>query len=244
MFLNWIIYYTDYFYESLNLLFLHTLVTHTIHESTKPGISWTLPELLLLSLLPSLSLWRLLYRQPDELSWLGELAKTPEGNIIKLPNISASVPQVYKCCEKLARGRIHTLQFIYRMWPEYFGDNNRTSGVPVSEYVTLLLLYVPYSVRRTWSDSYENLGLPPILLTSELCWYRLHWDKSPYRLNLYRENLFKSWGDLEWNKMLFSLKLHKHNNYTSLWMNKNKSYMECKSSSFYHLIFVNFGLDL
>jgi len=33
-------------------------------------------------------------RQSDDLAWLGELAKTPEGNIIKLPNISASVPQL------------------------------------------------------------------------------------------------------------------------------------------------------
>ncbi len=32
---------------------------------------------------------------------MGELAKTPEGNIIKLPNISASVPQVWN----LHRGR-------------------------------------------------------------------------------------------------------------------------------------------
>ena len=33
-------------------------------------------------------------KQTDDLTWLGELAKTPEGNIIKLPNISASVPQL------------------------------------------------------------------------------------------------------------------------------------------------------
>ncbi|HIW30919.1 MAG TPA: NADP-dependent isocitrate dehydrogenase [Candidatus Luteococcus avicola] len=32
--------------------------------------------------------------QPDDLAELGELAKTPEANIIKLPNISASVPQL------------------------------------------------------------------------------------------------------------------------------------------------------
>src|SRR6476646_3430041 len=30
----------------------------------------------------------------DALSELGELAKTPEANIIKLPNISASIPQL------------------------------------------------------------------------------------------------------------------------------------------------------
>ena len=31
---------------------------------------------------------------PDDLAELGELAKTPEANIIKLPNISASIPQL------------------------------------------------------------------------------------------------------------------------------------------------------
>jgi len=40
-------------------------------------------------------------RIPDELSALGELAKTPEGNIIKLPNISASVPQLLECIAEL-----------------------------------------------------------------------------------------------------------------------------------------------
>src|SRR5215470_1131295 len=30
----------------------------------------------------------------DSLSELGELAKTPEANIVKLPNISASIPQL------------------------------------------------------------------------------------------------------------------------------------------------------
>src|SRR5947207_372542 len=33
-------------------------------------------------------------RVPDALAELGELAKTPDANIIKLPNISASVPQL------------------------------------------------------------------------------------------------------------------------------------------------------
>src|SRR3954468_9656164 len=31
---------------------------------------------------------------PDALGELGELAKTPEANIIKLPNVSASIPQL------------------------------------------------------------------------------------------------------------------------------------------------------
>jgi len=40
-------------------------------------------------------------RQSDDLAWLGELAKTPEGNIIKLPNISASVPQLVAAIAEL-----------------------------------------------------------------------------------------------------------------------------------------------
>ncbi|MEM7126937.1 MAG: NADP-dependent isocitrate dehydrogenase [Chloroflexota bacterium] len=40
-------------------------------------------------------------RQPDALTELGELAKTPEANIIKLPNISASIPQLTDAIEEL-----------------------------------------------------------------------------------------------------------------------------------------------
>ncbi len=40
-------------------------------------------------------------RQPDALSQLGELAKTPEANIIKLPNISASLPQLTAAIKEL-----------------------------------------------------------------------------------------------------------------------------------------------
>ena len=32
--------------------------------------------------------------QPDALTELGDLAKTPEAYIVKLPNISASLPQL------------------------------------------------------------------------------------------------------------------------------------------------------
>lgn len=38
---------------------------------------------------------------PDDLTELGNLAKTPEANIIKLPNISASVPQLKEVIEEL-----------------------------------------------------------------------------------------------------------------------------------------------
>ncbi|GAB4191913.1 MAG: NADP-dependent isocitrate dehydrogenase [Wenzhouxiangellaceae bacterium] len=40
-------------------------------------------------------------RHPDALAELGELAKTPESNIIKLPNISASVPQLNAAIREL-----------------------------------------------------------------------------------------------------------------------------------------------
>ncbi|HQZ69536.1 MAG TPA: NADP-dependent isocitrate dehydrogenase, partial [Planctomycetaceae bacterium] len=40
-------------------------------------------------------------RQSDALSELGELAKTPEANIIKLPNISASLPQLNAAIKEL-----------------------------------------------------------------------------------------------------------------------------------------------
>jgi isocitrate dehydrogenase len=40
-------------------------------------------------------------RVPDALAELGELARTPEANIIKLPNISASIPQLKAAIEEL-----------------------------------------------------------------------------------------------------------------------------------------------
>ncbi len=40
-------------------------------------------------------------QQPDALAILGELAKTPEANIIKLPNISASLPQLMAAIQEL-----------------------------------------------------------------------------------------------------------------------------------------------
>jgi isocitrate dehydrogenase len=40
-------------------------------------------------------------KQPDALAELGELAKTPEANVIKLPNISASMPQLVATIKEL-----------------------------------------------------------------------------------------------------------------------------------------------
>jgi len=42
-------------------------------------------------------------KQSDALAELGELAKTPEANIIKLPNISASIPQLHKAIAELQK---------------------------------------------------------------------------------------------------------------------------------------------
>mmetsp|Transcript_17167 Transcript_17167/g.23578 ORF Transcript_17167/g.23578 Transcript_17167/m.23578 type:complete len:808 (-) Transcript_17167:85-2508(-) len=38
---------------------------------------------------------------PDNLAYLGELCKTPEANVVKLPNISASIPQLEGCISEL-----------------------------------------------------------------------------------------------------------------------------------------------
>ena len=40
-------------------------------------------------------------RQSDDLAVLGELVKTPEANVIKLPNISASAPQLVAAVKEL-----------------------------------------------------------------------------------------------------------------------------------------------
>ena len=40
-------------------------------------------------------------KMSDDLDYLGKLAKTPEANIIKLPNISASIPQLVAVIKEL-----------------------------------------------------------------------------------------------------------------------------------------------
>lgn len=40
-------------------------------------------------------------RVPDNLAYLGEICKTPEANIVKLPNVSASIPQLMECITEL-----------------------------------------------------------------------------------------------------------------------------------------------
>ena len=53
-------------------------------------------------------------RQPDDLALLGEIVMTPESNIIKLPNISASLPQI--------KGAIKELQSQGYAIPDYPED--------------------------------------------------------------------------------------------------------------------------
>ncbi len=43
---------------------------------------------------------------PDCLTQLSEMAKTPEANIIKLPNISATIPQLQSAIKELQKKRI------------------------------------------------------------------------------------------------------------------------------------------
>ncbi len=52
-------------------------------------------------------------RQADDLAELGQLAKTPEANIIKLPNVSASVPQL-----KAAIGELRSQGYALPELPE------------------------------------------------------------------------------------------------------------------------------
>src|SRR3954449_12485194 len=63
-------------------------------------------------------------RVPDWLADLGELAKTPEANIIKLPNISASVPQM-----QAAIAELQELGFDIPDYPHDAYDKGKGSAV-------------------------------------------------------------------------------------------------------------------
>ena len=49
---------------------------------------------------------------PDELTRLGEMAKTPDANIVKLPNISASIPQLRDAIAELQAKGYNIPQFV------------------------------------------------------------------------------------------------------------------------------------
>lgn len=70
-------------------------------------------------------------RIPDALAQLGELAQTPDANIIKLPNISASVPQLIAAIKELqAKG--------YNV-PNYPADPKNEAEVKIKEHYAKVL---------------------------------------------------------------------------------------------------------
>ena len=64
-------------------------------------------------------------RKPDALTELGELAKTPEANIIKLPNISASIPQLTAAVKELQEKGYNI--------PDYPADPKNETEVAIKE---------------------------------------------------------------------------------------------------------------
>ena len=97
-------------------------------------------------------------RQSDDLAWLGELVKTPEANVIKLPNISASVPQLLAAVEELqAKG--------YNL-PDYPEDPQTDAEKEVrARYDTILNGLRLKAAAGTLSE--EDLGAINQLLTEE-----------------------------------------------------------------------------
>jgi len=82
---------------------------------------------------------------PDELTALGELAKTPEANIIKLPNISASIPQL--------KGAIKELQEKGYNLPDYPEDPKTDAEKEIkSRYAKVLGSAVNPVLREGNSD--------------------------------------------------------------------------------------------
>ena len=68
-------------------------------------------------------------RVPDALAELGELVKQPDANVIKLPNISASVPQLTAAIKELqAKGVIRSgkgIQVVYGTQAETYKNQIR-----------------------------------------------------------------------------------------------------------------------
>ncbi|MEO0738107.1 MAG: NADP-dependent isocitrate dehydrogenase [Cyanobacteria bacterium J06649_12] len=84
-------------------------------------------------------------RVPDALTQLGELAKTPDANIIKLPNISASVPQLLAAIKELQE-KGYTV-------PDYPADpKNETEAAIKARYSKVLGSAVNPVLREGNSD--------------------------------------------------------------------------------------------
>src|SRR3954453_16823246 len=61
-------------------------------------------------------------RVPDHLTELGELAKTPDANIIKTPNISASVPQLREAIAELQEKGFDVPEYPHKVYYKVKGS--------------------------------------------------------------------------------------------------------------------------
>ena len=84
-------------------------------------------------------------KHEDALAELGELAKTPEANIIKLPNVSASIPQLNAAIKEL-----QTLGYVIPDYPEV-ADNDEAVNVK-ARYAKVLGSAVNPVLREGNSD--------------------------------------------------------------------------------------------
>ena len=84
-------------------------------------------------------------KHEDALTELGELAKTPEANIIKLPNVSASIPQLNAAIKEL-----QTLGYVIPDYPEV-ADNDEAVNVK-ARYAKVLGSAVNPVLREGNSD--------------------------------------------------------------------------------------------
>ena len=105
----------------------------------------------------------------DELSYLGEVATQPEGNIIKLPNISASIPQLKECIAELqAKG--------YNL--PNFPENPQTDDekAVAAKYATCLGSAVNPVLREGNSDRRAAVAVKKFA------------QKNPHKLRAFEEN--------------------------------------------------------
>ncbi|NOQ76391.1 MAG: NADP-dependent isocitrate dehydrogenase [Methylococcaceae bacterium] len=84
-------------------------------------------------------------KQDDALAELGELAKTAEANIIKLPNVSASIPQLHAAIKEL-----QGLGYVIPDYPEV-ADNNESANIK-ARYAKVLGSAVNPVLREGNSD--------------------------------------------------------------------------------------------
>ena len=108
-------------------------------------------------------------KMADELAYLGKVVKEPEGNIIKLPNISASIPQLKECIAELqAKG--------YDL-PDYPEDPQSDDEKALhAKYATCLGSAVNPVLREGNSDRRAALAVKRFA------------QKNPHKLRAFEEN--------------------------------------------------------